>query len=272
VPAIIEIPDEDLLLHANLRSGEGNAAVTGVERVKHLIDETDQFAVDVGDLGRLRLEHRITKGADFVGHAWQATPAVSHYFDHQPHATSEPKSVAVDLPDISFRYDSDTGVFSHGHLDTGTSLLLRCDVRPRSDGTLLDLGCGAGPIALSLALRSPHAETWAVDVNERARDLTRRNARRNGLVITVAAPNEVPSHVTFDEIWSNPPIRVGKSAMDDIITTWLDRLTPDGRMVLVISRHLGADSLHRRLEERGHLVERVAARAGFRVLSVTSAQ
>lgn len=270
--AIIEIPDEDLLLYADLRSGEGNAAVAGVERVKHFIDESHQFAVDIGDLSSLRLEHRITKGADFVGHAWQATPAVSHYFDHQPHATSDPKSVAVDLPDVSFQYDSDTGVFSHGHLDTGTALLLRCDTRPRSDGRLLDLGCGAGPIALSLAFRSPLAETWAVDVNERARDLTSANARRNGLSITVAAPDDVPSDLTFDEIWSNPPIRVGKSAMDDIITTWLDRLTPDGRMVLVISRHLGADSLHRRLEERGHQVERVAARAGFRVLSVSSTQ
>lgn len=270
--AVIEIPDEDLLLHADLRSGEGDATVAGVERVEHFIDEAHQFAVDVGDLSSLRLEHRITKGADFVGHTWQANRAVSHYFDHQPHATSDPKSVAVDLPDISFQYDSDTGVFSHGHLDSGTSLLLRCGLRPRSNGRLLDLGCGAGPIALSLALRSPLADTWAVDVNERALDLTRENARRNGLAITVGAPDDVPSDLTFDEIWSNPPIRVGKSAMDVIIMTWLDRLTPTGRMVLVISRHLGADSLHRRLVERGHGVERVAARAGFRVLSVSSAR
>ncbi|MGA1565490.1 MAG: class I SAM-dependent methyltransferase [Ilumatobacteraceae bacterium] len=176
----------------------------------------------------------------------------------------------MNLPDIAFAYQTDAGVFSHGHLDTGTSLLLRCGVVPASTGSICDLGCGSGPIALSLALRSPSANVWALDVNERARTLTAENARRLGLNITVMAPESVPSEQRFNEIWSNPPIRIGKAAMDQLLTTWLSRLADEGRMLLVISRHLGADSLQRRLGDAGHEVRRIASRAGFRVLEVTT--
>jgi 16S rRNA G1207 methylase RsmC len=178
--------------------------------------------------------------------------------------------VEVNLPDIAFTYQSDAGVFSHGHLDTGTSLLLRCGIAPTSTGSLCDLGCGSGAIALALALRSPSANVWALDVNERARVLTSENARRLDLDITVTAPELVPNEQRFSEIWSNPPIRIGKAAMDNLITTWLARLDEGGRMLLVISRHLGADSLQRRLSDSGHSVARVASRAGFRVLEVTT--
>lgn len=267
--AVVEVPDEDLLLHADLRCSECNSSVAVIKRVEHLVDESNESTIDIGDGRSLGLEHRIAEGADLVGHTWQATPSVAHYFDPRPDATSDPQVIEVNLPDIAFTYRSDAGVFSNGRLDNGTGVLLRSGIEPRTTGRICDLGCGAGPIAISLALRSPAAEIWAIDVNERARQLTAENASALDCTIHVTDPDDVPMALTFDEVWSNPPIRVGKAAMDELIFTWLGRLAPGGRMVLVISKHLGADSLQRRLETAGWVVDRVMSRIGFRVLSIT---
>jgi 16S rRNA (guanine1207-N2)-methyltransferase len=194
---------------------------------------------------------------------------VSHYFDERPGVRSEIRTVDVTLGDVAFTMRTDRGVFSHGHLDAGTSLLVRASPPPAPTGDLLDLGCGSGAIALTLALRSPAATVWAVDVNERARGLTSHNAERNGLTnVVVADPDAVPADVRFATIWSNPPIRIGKAALHELLATWLGRLTADGRAVLVVQRHLGADSLQRWLEGVGHRTERLASRAGFRLLGV----
>lgn len=196
---------------------------------------------------------------------------MSHYFDEQPAVASDVRSVDVALPDVAFTMDTDRGVFSHGHVDTGTALLLREAPAPPRSGDLLDLGCGAGVIALTMALRSPGATIWAVDTNERARDLTAANARRAGVAnVRVCAPHEVPADVRFDAIWSNPPIRIGKAALRDLLIGWLDRLTEDGTAVLVVQKHLGADSLHRWLDEQGFATTRRASRAGFRLLETVA--
>ena len=198
-----------------------------------------------------------------------AEQADSHYFDDDPTAPSAPIVVDVSLPDTAFAMETDRAVFSRGRLDTGTSLLLRTPLPLAATGDVLDLGCGAGPIALAMARRSPAVTVWAVDVNDRARELTRRNAERNGLTnIRVRAPDEVPGDLRFGTIWSNPPIRVGKPTLHALLTRWLDRLTDGGSAALVVQRHLGADSLHRWLEREGFPTERIASKAGFRVLLV----
>jgi 16S rRNA (guanine1207-N2)-methyltransferase len=195
---------------------------------------------------------------------------VSHYFDERPSVASAATVIDVALPDVAFTLATDRGVFSHGRVDTGTMLLLQQAPPAASHGHLLDLGCGAGPIALALALRSPAASVWAVDVNERARRLTASNAERNGIGnITVVAPDDVPDDVSFTTIWSNPPIRIGKRALHDLLTRWLGRLTPDGQAVLVVQKHLGADSLQRWLTTNGYSAERLASRAGFRLLGIS---
>lgn len=192
-----------------------------------------------------------------------------HYFDDAPDVASDVRTVDVALPDIAFTLATDRGVFSHGHLDTGTSLLLREAPPPASTGDLLDLGCGAGPIALALAARAPEATVWAIDPNERARSLTARNAEANGYRnLRVRDPNEVPGDVRFATIWSNPPIRIGKRELHTLLDRWLSRLTPDGTATLVVQKHLGADSLHRWLDGVGYPTRRVASRAGFRLLVV----
>jgi 16S rRNA (guanine1207-N2)-methyltransferase len=193
----------------------------------------------------------------------------SHYFDDDPSAPSDPVVVDVTLPDTAFTLETDRGVFSHGHLDTATSMLLRADLPLASTGDLLDLGCGSGPIALTMARRSPAARVWAVDVNVRARQLCARNAERNGIGnITVVAPDEVPADIRFATIWSNPPIRIGKSALHELLLRWFGRLTSDGTAAVVVQKHLGADSLQRWLRTQGFTAERVASKAGFRLLEV----
>lgn len=198
---------------------------------------------------------------------------MAHYFDDSPSAASAEAEVRVDIGGgAALRVRTDRGVFSHRHLDAGTALLLRRAPPPPARGTLLDLGSGSGAIALTLAHRRPAAEVWAVDVNERARRLTAANAELNGLVnVVVAAPDDVPAAVRFDLIWSNPPIRIGKAALHDLLVTWLSRLTPTGRAVLVVQRHLGADSLHRWLIEQGWPTDRIASSKGFRLLEISAA-
>jgi 16S rRNA G1207 methylase RsmC len=158
------------------------------------------------------------------------------------------------------RVQSAAGIFSHGRLDLGTRVLVR-SVRPlASTRTALDLGCGTGVLVTALGLALPRAQVWAVDVNERARELAER--------LHVCAPDEVPGDVTFDEIWSNPPIRIGKPAVHDLLARWLPRLADEGRAVLVIGRNLGADSYQRWLVQQGWACDRLAGAKGFRVLEV----
>jgi len=195
--------------------------------------------------------------------------SAGHYFDDDPDAPSSPVLVDVTLPDTAFVMETDRGVFSHGHLDTATSMLLRADLPIAASGDLLDLGCGAGPIALTMARRSPDATVWALDVNSRARELCRRNAERNALTnVRVVAPDDVPHDVRFATIWSNPPIRIGKSALHELLGTWLARLDVDASASLVVQKHLGADSLQRWLIGLGYRCDRVGSKAGFRLLTV----
>jgi 16S rRNA (guanine1207-N2)-methyltransferase len=195
---------------------------------------------------------------------------VTHYFDEHPNVDSNLKVVDVTLSDITFTMRTDRGVFSHGHLDTGTAFLLQDTPAPAPSGVLLDLGCGSGAMALALALRAPEATVWAVDVNERARQLTETNARLNGLTnVHVASPDDVPATLRFDVIWSNPPIRVGKQALHELLTSWLSRLNDAGEAILVVQKHLGSDSLQRWLNDQGYPASRLSSRSGFRLLRVT---
>ena len=196
----------------------------------------------------------------------------SQYWTDSPGVASRPSEVDLLLPDVDLRLTTDRGVFSADRVDRGTRyLLLEGPDLPTGPVDLLDLGCGYGPIACTLASRRPAARVWAVDVNERARDLCRATAAAAGLAnVEVAAPDDVPVDVRRAAIWSNPPIRIGKPALHDLLTRWLDLLTPDGTAHLVVQRHLGADSLARWLDDRGWATERRGSRKGFRLLDVAA--
>ncbi|WP_336991276.1 class I SAM-dependent methyltransferase [Leucobacter sp. VD1] len=171
-----------------------------------------------------------------------------HYFSEAPSGDFRPREINAMLGGSSRSVLTAGGVFSPEHLDRGTEVLLRTvpDLANAPVGPVLDIGCGWGPIALDAALTAPEREVWAVDVNERSRELTRENARRLGLDgVRVAAPEEVPEDITFAEIRSNPPIRVGKEVLHGILRLWLPRLSPGAAAYLVVAKHLGADSLQR---------------------------
>ena len=173
------------------------------------------------------------------------------------------------LPDVSAELQSDAGVFGHRAVDSGTLFLLRRAPPPPPTGDILDLGSGYGPIAVALALRAPQARVWAVDVNRRALDLTSHNAAAAGATnVVAAAPEDVPSAVRFDAIYSNPPVRIGLTLLHPLVTGWLDRLNPDAAAHLVVHRHLGSDSLARWLDGEGFPVQRLASHDGFRILRV----
>lgn len=136
------------------------------------------------------------------------------------------------------------GIFSPEGIDKGTAVLLNHVPPPPERGHLLDVGCGWGPLTLTLAMRSPKATVWAVDVNERARTLCAENAAALGLDnIQVMAPEDVPSGTRFGAVWSNPPIRVGKKVLHELLELWLPRLDEGGEAWLVVQKNLGADSL-----------------------------
>lgn len=194
------------------------------------------------------------------------------YFTEHPAAAHRPGSVHVILPDLHLELGTDAGVFSPRRLDPGTRLLLDVAPPPPAAGDLLDLGCGYGPLALVLAARSPGARIWAVDVNARALGLARANAATAGLANVTCAPPEDPAlPSTFDLIWSNPPVRIGKSALHRMLAGWLGTLAAGGVAYLVVQRNLGSDSLQRWLADSGWSAERAAARSGYRVLKVTGA-
>jgi len=198
-----------------------------------------------------------------------------HYFTEQSAAAHRPGIVHVVLPDLHLRLETDSGMFSPGRLDTGTRVLLETVPAPPPSGDVLDLGCGYGPIALVMAARSAAAgaqgaTVWAVDVNARALELCERNAATAGLRnVRAVRPEEIPADVTFGAIWSNPPIRIGKLALHDLLTRWLGRLDPAGAAYLVAQRHLGADSLQRWLAGEGWAAARITSRSAYRVLRVT---
>ncbi|QZN84490.1 class I SAM-dependent methyltransferase [Cellulomonas sp. C5510] len=198
-----------------------------------------------------------------------------HYFTAEPASDGELRRRTVQLAGRELAVETAGGVFSPDHLDAGTEVLLRHVPGPPRTGDLLDLGCGWGPVALSLALAAPAARVWAVDVNERALDLTRRNAAAHGLGgVRAVRPEDVPDDVRFAAIWSNPPIRVGKETLHAMLRQWLRRLVPGGEAYLVVAKNLGSDSLLRWLgEELGGEadVDRVATSRGFRVLRVVAA-
>ncbi|WP_017586295.1 class I SAM-dependent methyltransferase [Nocardiopsis ganjiahuensis] len=212
-----------------------------------------------------------------------------HYFDSDPGAASRPSTADLVLPDLHLRLHTDRGVFSPDKVDLGTRVLLESVPAPPAEGRLLDLGCGYGPVSLTMASRSPGARVVGVDVNARAVGLARRNADEHGLDnarFAVVAPEgglaveqgegRAPTAEDllgpFDAIWSNPPIRVGKDVLHSMLRTWLNRLTPEGVAHLVVQRHLGSDSLQKWLDAQGLPAERVASRAGFRVLAVRRAE
>jgi 16S rRNA (guanine1207-N2)-methyltransferase len=198
-----------------------------------------------------------------------------HYFTAEPASDAERRAIRVNLAGREVIVETAPGVFCPDRIDLGTAVLLSEVPPPPASGNLLDIGSGWGPIALSLGLLAPAATIWAIDVNQRALALARDNAKTLGIQDFYAVtPDEVPADVRFSTIWSNPPIRVGKTELHAMLLTWLPRLEAGGTAYLVVQKNLGSDSLQRWLtteleamEPGAFAVTRHATDRGFRVIS-----
>ncbi len=197
----------------------------------------------------------------------------NHYFASSPEGPLVTREITVNLNGNKTQVLTAGGIFSPEHIDQGTQVLLAHIEAANPTGTFLDIGCGWGPIALALALHSPKATIYAIDVNERSLELTKMNADKLGITnIVVCKPEDVPHDVLFDEIWSNPPIRVGKKVLHEILNLWINRLVKGGTARLVVQKNLGSDSLHKWLmEEFSPEFEstRIDSSKTFRVLKVS---
>ena len=197
----------------------------------------------------------------------------NHYFASSPEGPLVTREITVNLNGNKTQVLTAGGIFSPEHIDQGTQVLLAHIEAANPTGTFLDIGCGWGPIALALALHSPKATIYAIDVNERSLELTKMNADKLGITnIVVCKPEDVPDDVVFDEIWSNPPIRVGKKVLHEILDLWINKLVKGGTARLVVQKNLGSDSLHKWLvEEFSPEFEstRIDSSKTFRVLKVS---
>ncbi|PJM73640.1 hypothetical protein CS006_00110 [Bifidobacterium primatium] len=222
----------------------------------------------------LRPRHRDTTATDpdgSQGDAMTTTPN-EQYFSASPSSDDVRRTLHVKLRGRKLDVQTSNGVFSSGRLDLGTSVLLRHAPMPPAKGVLLDIGCGWGPITLALAMESPEAEVWGIDVNERAVGLATENAAANGCGnVHAVLGDQLPEDLAFDTIWSNPPIRIGKQALHELLMAYLPRLKKGGEAYLVVQRNLGADSLIPWLANElgdGFTVGKYASSKGYRVIAV----
>ncbi len=203
-----------------------------------------------------------------------------HYFTPEPLSNPKVRTFNFAFASQEFVVQVDAGVFSATRLDPGTGVLLKylesrpADIALEQDDRspqLLDLGCGWGPISISLASKYPMAQVNAVDINRRALENLQRAVKKLGLnSIKTFEPEAIPNDLRFDEIWSNPPIRIGKQALHELLGLWLPRLTPTGRAYLVVAKHLGADSLQCWIDSQpGYQSRRLATAKGYRILEVS---
>lgn len=197
-----------------------------------------------------------------------------HYFSAEPAGDEHRRTIRAVLGGREVDVLTANGTFSPDHVDTGTRVLLDTVERPAPGTTVVDVGCGWGPLAISAAILQPAATVWAVDVNTRALRLTIENSTSLSLSVNACRPEEIPPDLQIDTIWSNPPIRVGKAALHEILLAWLPRLTVGGSAWLVVAKKLGAESLQRWLSDSlpdRFDVEKVKIAKGFRVIKATRA-
>ena len=183
------------------------------------------------------------------------------------------REVILEIGQVRLELVTLEGVFSSKRVDSGSLTLLRNLPALPSTGRVLDLGCGYGAVGLAIAAQSPGLTIWATDEDDLALALCRLNASRLGLTnVRVARPDAVPADVKFDAICSNPPLHVRRDDLVSTLVWWLMRLRPDGAGYLVVHQKMGAESLAAKLNDRGHVTERIGSSSGYLVFRVDPQQ
>jgi len=193
---------------------------------------------------------------------------MSHYFTNNENEKSNEEKFQVEVLGEKFEFITDIGVFSKGELDDASRLLIETFDKLALSGDILDVGCGYGAIGIALAAKRPNDHVHMIDVNLRAIDLAKRNAKLNGINnIHVYESNCYQNVDTeFANIVSNPPIRAGKKVVHQILEEAFHYLEDEGTLTIVIGKQHGAASSEKKMLEVFGNVKRIERRKGFWVL------
>lgn len=192
-----------------------------------------------------------------------------HYYSKQPQSVSKPQTFSESLRKETFQFMSDTSVFSKGEVDFGSRLLIEAFKSPLIEGEWLDVGCGYGPIGITLARTHPERHVWMIDVNERALSLTKENAKKNNVEnVTVVESDrlEAVKNKSFAAVVTNPPIRAGKAVVHGIFEESAATLCSKGELWVVIQKKQGAPSAEKKLRTLFETVDIVARKKGYFIL------
>ena len=196
----------------------------------------------------------------------------SHYFINDDSLASKPRLVTYKIGEKTFELDSDVGIFSKNKLDYGSELLIKTLLPYSLIGKMLDIGCGIGPIGLTLAYYSPQLNVTCSDINARALELCKKNANKLALsqrVTCLQSDIYVEIEGLYDSIVSNPPIRAGKKVTYAIYIGAKSHLIDGGSLYVVVRKAQGALSVKAYLEEIFHNVEVLARSKGYYILKAT---
>lgn len=189
-----------------------------------------------------------------------------HYYAKNPKVKSEPEIWSTSLRGNNMRFQTDAGVFSKNDVDFGSRLLVEEFVMPKVEGPVLDIGCGYGPIGLSIALSFPERIIHMVDVNARALMLSRGNAERNAVENVKVYESESLIAVEedgFAAVLTNPPIRAGKKVVFSFYEQAFSKLQSSGELWVVIQKKQGAPSTEKYIREIFGNVETVDKKKGY---------
>ncbi|PLR84960.1 MULTISPECIES: class I SAM-dependent methyltransferase [Bacillus] len=192
-----------------------------------------------------------------------------HYYSKTQKVESDPNYWDYNLKGYSFRFKTDNGVFSKKDVDFGSRLLIETFVMPKPEGLVLDVGCGYGPIGLSIAKSFPDRTVHMVDVNERALALAKENAAANSVNNVSIYESDRLLNVAdlgFAAILTNPPIRAGKTVVHDIFEQSFSLLVSGGELWVVIQKKQGAPSAIDKLKELYAEVETVEKKKGYCII------
>jgi 16S rRNA (guanine1207-N2)-methyltransferase len=193
----------------------------------------------------------------------------NHYYSHNPDVESNPQTITFELRGHTFRFKTDQGVFSKKEVDFGSRALIEAFEIPAVKGALLDVGCGYGPIGLSLAKDLVDRKVHMIDVNERALSLAEENAKENKVQnVSIYQSDRYASvfEKEFAAILTNPPIRAGKETVHSILENSYDHLTELGELWVVIQKKQGAPSAMDKMEKLFSNVEIVTRKKGYYIL------